>query len=180
VIALLSVRQRRRNAVLGMPHAALASILGREFDNFLYASIDEDKSGKLLSVLSALARLDVDPWREAAKLARLPEKAATERLTELIAALPDEASAHRSAGTIAIRLVALLPRGVGPMAVAPRQPSPDAGLMTNPRWAGYAILLALTLFAVCDLLSSRSSTPVDNPHPPPSAAGGVSPPTFQR
>jgi hypothetical protein len=31
-----------------------------------------------LSVLSALARLDVDPWQEAAKLARLLEETATQ------------------------------------------------------------------------------------------------------
>ena len=30
----------------------------------------------LLSVLSALARLDIDPWREAADLARMPKTAA--------------------------------------------------------------------------------------------------------
>jgi hypothetical protein len=30
----------------------------------------------LLSVLSALARLDVDPWKEAANLAQLPEETA--------------------------------------------------------------------------------------------------------
>jgi hypothetical protein len=43
------------------------SPLGSEFDDFLYASIGEDSNGVLLSVLSALARLDVDPWEEAAK-----------------------------------------------------------------------------------------------------------------
>jgi hypothetical protein len=36
-----------------------------EFDNFLYASIGADRNGMPLSVLSALARLDLDPWEEA-------------------------------------------------------------------------------------------------------------------
>ena len=63
----------------------------------------------LLSVLSALVRLDIDPWQEAAKLADLPGETATERLTSLIAALPDEPSAHRDSGRIATRLIALLP-----------------------------------------------------------------------
>ena len=31
----------------------------------------------LLSVLSALARLDIDPWQEAVQLAALPEETAT-------------------------------------------------------------------------------------------------------
>ena len=64
----------------------------------------------MLSVLSALARLDVDPWQEAANLARMPREAASERLTALIAALPDEPTADISAKAIAADLVALLPR----------------------------------------------------------------------
>ena len=64
----------------------------------------------LLSVLSALARLDIDPWQEAAKLARLPGETATQRLAALIAELPDEPSADPDPVTIAARLIALLPR----------------------------------------------------------------------
>ena len=63
-----------------------------------------------LSVLSALARLDIDPWQEAAELARLPPETATQRFASLIAALPDAWLAHLEFGTIAARLVALLPR----------------------------------------------------------------------
>ena len=64
----------------------------------------------LLSVVSALARLDVDPWEEAANLARLPKDAATQRLGALIAALPDGTPARPDPGTIAARLIPLLPR----------------------------------------------------------------------
>ena len=158
-----------------MTHAALASLLGPEFDNFLYASVDEARSGKLLSVLSALTRLDVDPWREAAKLARLPKEAAIQRLTALIAALPDEPSTHRSAGAIATRLIALLPHGDSPVIAPGRALPPGVGSMTNPRTVGFAIFLALMVLAFCNLLSSRSPTPVDNPHAPPSGAGEISP-----
>jgi len=59
---------------------ASVSLLNPEFDDFLFASIGEDRNGMLLSVLSAMARLDVDPWQEAAKLAGLPGQAATQRL----------------------------------------------------------------------------------------------------
>jgi hypothetical protein len=38
---------------------------GSEYDDFLFASMGEDRNGLPLSVLSALARLDVDPWEEA-------------------------------------------------------------------------------------------------------------------
>ena len=61
-----------------------------------------------LSVLSALARLEVDPQQEAAKLARLPRPTAAETLASLIALLPHEPSMHRDPETIAARLVAFL------------------------------------------------------------------------
>jgi hypothetical protein len=82
---------------------------GPEFNDFLFSSIGEDRNGMLLSVLSALVRLDVDPWQEAAELDRLPGKAATRRLASLISDLPDELSAPLDSETIASRLIALLP-----------------------------------------------------------------------
>jgi hypothetical protein len=91
-------------------HSAPASRLTSEFDDFLFAPIADDSNGMLLSVVSALARLDVDPWEEAASLARLPVDTATERLRALIAALPHGTSAFSDPAAIAARLIALLPR----------------------------------------------------------------------
>ncbi len=67
----------------------------------------------LVSVLSGLARSDVDPWQEAAKLAQLPGEAAAERLAALIGALPDGATLYPDSRTLAIRLIARLPRRPG-------------------------------------------------------------------
>ena len=67
------------------------SVPGSEFNDFLFAPIGEDRNGMLVSVLSGLARSDVDPWQEAAKLAQLPGEAATKELAALIGALPDGA-----------------------------------------------------------------------------------------
>jgi hypothetical protein len=61
------------------------SVLGAEFDDFLFAPIGKDRNGTPLSVLSALARLDIDPWQEADKLSQLPGETAVQRLTSLIA-----------------------------------------------------------------------------------------------
>jgi hypothetical protein len=44
----------------------------RVFDEFLSASIVEEKNGMALSVMSAFARRNVDPWQEAARLSQLP------------------------------------------------------------------------------------------------------------
>src|SRR5579862_3396368 len=97
-----------------MMRSASSSSLGSEFNDFLFAPIGEERNGMLLSVLSALARLDVDPWQEAAELARLSRENATQRLASLIAAaLPDKPSVRLDPGSIAARLIALLPRGAG-------------------------------------------------------------------
>ena len=95
--------------MVDMTRSASVSQLGSEFDDFLFAPIGAERNGMLLSVVSALARSDVDPWQEAAKLARLPQKTATQRLAALIAALPDRPSPPLDSGTIAARLIALLP-----------------------------------------------------------------------
>ena len=90
-----------------MTHAPLTPLIGAEFDKFLGAPIGEGRNGTPLSVLSALARLDVDPWQEAASLARMPTDAAAARLTALLVALPDAPTKDVPAKTIAADLVAL-------------------------------------------------------------------------
>lgn len=89
---------------------ASSTPLGSEFEKFLYASIRQDKNGIPLSVLSALARQDVDPWEEAAKLTRLPKEKAVTELVSLLGAFPNAPLAGPDSITIATRLIALLPR----------------------------------------------------------------------
>lgn len=63
-----------------------------------------------LSVLSALVRLNLDPWKEAAELSELPKDTATQRLATLIARLHGGQWAPADLGAIADRLIELLPR----------------------------------------------------------------------
>jgi hypothetical protein len=86
-----------------------AANLGAEFNNFLFA-IAAETDGGTVSVLSALARLDLDPWGEAAKLARLPKELAAHRLAGLIAPCAS-GTAPAQARRTAAKLVALLPSG---------------------------------------------------------------------
>jgi hypothetical protein len=81
-------------------------------------------------VLSALARLDVDPRQEAANLAQLPGGPAIERLALLLAVLPGRISANPDPRTIAARLIALLPRRTGP-GITSRETRPNSSTMTN-------------------------------------------------
>ncbi len=130
-----------------MIRTAAPAQLGREFDDFLFSPIGEERNGSTLSVVSALARSDVDPWQEAAKLARLPRTTATERLAGIIAALPDATSFD--AGTIAARLIALLPRNVVAAVASREQPLVGPANQNQPvkPVVIYVILLALVMGA---------------------------------
>jgi hypothetical protein len=159
-----------------MSRAGSASL--SEFDDFLFAPIGEERNGMLLSVLSALARQDVDPWEEAATLARLPGESATQRLALLIAGLPDAVSAHRDAGKIAARLIVLLPgraaanaasgkmaRGAdpkvrpdaGPTTLLGTRPKPffRIGSIGGSRLVVVGIILALCLLAAQYVMGSH-------------------------
>jgi hypothetical protein len=141
------------------------SALASEFDDFLFASIGEGRNDLPLSVLSALARLDIDPWQEATELAQVPRETATQRLASLIAALPDGPSARLDPGRIAARLIALLP-GQPSSKISLRGTLPDVGDVTKFR-AGicmFAVYIVVTLAAQWILASRQTSAEVDNTH----------------
>ncbi len=80
--------------------------LRSDFNKFLYAPINELDDEAPFSVLSALARQNVDPWEEAAALTRLSRESAILRLTTLISSMTTGPSAPAAT---AARLIALLP-----------------------------------------------------------------------
>jgi hypothetical protein len=92
------------------PQATALNPLGSDFDRFLYADVGADRHGGLLSVISALARLGLDPWEQAAMLARMPVDAAIRALSALLAGLPATTVAGADTVPLATRLVMLLPR----------------------------------------------------------------------
>ncbi len=85
------------------------SLINSKYNDFLYSAIGEEQSGMALSVMSALTRLDMDPWQEARRLAGLPEATAVERFAEMIGRLAPDRWKGQEATTIAARLVRLLP-----------------------------------------------------------------------
>lgn len=56
-----------------------------EFDAFLSLVLWEDKNGVSLSVLSLLARQNLDPWETALRFMGMPAKAAARVLADMIA-----------------------------------------------------------------------------------------------
>jgi len=125
------------------PIASMAA-LGPEFDDFLFAIIGDDRNGMQLSVVSVLARVDLDPWHEAAALAALPAELAVGRLAPLLAALSERTLQQASAQTTAVRLIALLPRRANAN-TPPAVRELGAASATHPRPLLTPILIAIYL-----------------------------------
>jgi hypothetical protein len=151
-----------------------------QLEDFLFAPIGDEKNGTTLTVLSALARQDIDPWREAASLAEMPRESATLRMSSLIADLPGRPSSRLDPEAIAAGLVARLPRSVV-AAPARTKALPRA---SGVNYSGLFIFLALAAFllgariviAIRELptsadsahasMSSTPSPPISTPSPP--------------
>jgi hypothetical protein len=152
-----------------------AAALAAEFDAFLFASIGEERNGMLLSVVSALARLNVDPWQEAADLARLPTTTATRRLTSLIAGLPNMPSTLLDPATNAARLIAHLPRRLGSNA-ASAEALRGVNLLAamQSRTIRYMVLVLMVVLGALGIAAGRSAAGFNNVDVP--ATGTVIPP----
>ncbi|WP_146208990.1 hypothetical protein [Azospirillum sp. TSO22-1] len=111
---------------------------------FLSAPLWEEKNGSPLSVLSALARLDIDPWAEAARLATLPRDAAASALAVILRRLPEQQPETPDTVTTADRLVRLLPVGGSATAIN----SATAGRSRRTGSIGPWLLLVLTAMLV--------------------------------
>lgn len=124
--------------MLPVIHRAAPAFLGDEFNGFLFAFVGTDRAGEPLSVISALARQDLDAWAEAAALARLPQDAAIVKLAAVLRRYTEIPQIAQEAGAIAVRLIALLPDR------APvRLP-----VLQKPRSEAAAVSAALLAFAI--------------------------------
>jgi hypothetical protein len=79
------------------------------YDAFLFAPIGDERAGVRLTVLSALARLNLDPWEHAAHLSTLARPEAERALASTLLLLPSYGSMALDTKVLATGLVALLP-----------------------------------------------------------------------
>lgn len=142
-----------------MKNSATVLSAKSEFDAFLFAHIGEEKNGMLLSVLSALARLDLDPWRETAELARMPRQIARQRLTSLIEALPNQPPTRPGPETVSTRLIALLPPAASP-SVGSSNKLPRGVPMLNHRAVICVILVNLLIMFGAEWAASTARPPI--------------------
>jgi hypothetical protein len=168
-----------------VPSASLSK-LPSAYNDFLYANVGEDTNGALLTVLSMLARRDVDPWEEAADLSRLPRDTAARRLISMIAASPGQSSTADQTA-VADRLIALLPARIASadsqpdtLQVVPPMPGSPRGvsLMVIAIYIGVMVVsqwIAASMFekAPVDVASSPPST-LGETLPSKTAEGGTS------
>jgi hypothetical protein len=117
-----------------------------DLSGFLCAPLWEERNGAPLSVLSALARLDMDPWAEAARLAALPRGGAASTLAAILGRLPGQHPGSSDTAMIAERLVVLLPKGGSATSIS-------GGEQTRPtdatgRWFLLALIATLCALVV--------------------------------
>ena len=140
-------------------HAALTH--RPELNDFLFAAIGEERNGMLLTVVSALGRLGLDPWTEADRFSGMPKTAAAQMLAPMIDRLPERLWAAADSQAIATRLVKLLPehRAAGasdPSGASARKP------VSTASWLIFAVLLTVVLVSMAtgrNLSSTRLLEP---------------------
>lgn len=124
-----------------------------EFNDFLFAIVGEEKNGTDLTVLSALARRDLDPWEEASRLSKMTKPAATDALATAIHSLPDGNWKTSDARSIAVRLVDHLP-GHGSAKPSAGKPTGRKEPMPNGQkwllWLGIALTVVTALSHLID------------------------------
>jgi hypothetical protein len=171
-----------------MMSAVTTARLGREYDRFLYASVGDDNNGMPLTVLSALARVDVDPWEEASKLTRLPPESAATQLASLLGALRHTPVMDLDSARLAAPLIALLPR---PLDHAPSLLKTFVQTAPAKHPQVVSILLTVSTYLIFMLLiqwlmgslqapsqtqpTQSSAATIESPSPPTSNVGAKSP-----
>ncbi len=118
--------------------------LPAEFNEFLFERISDDHLGRQVAVISALARLDMDPWAEAKKLSQLPAETAAWSLSLVLSRLPEIRMGIAERQQTALRLARLLPKLVlGKSAHAARATS--SGALPQAAAAGVLCAFAILL-----------------------------------
>jgi hypothetical protein len=157
-----------------MTSSGSVSVVGSKFNIFLFARVCEDRNDTPLSVLSALARLNLDPWQEAAELAQLPRESATQRLASSIAAVAGGPPAHLEHGIIAARLIALLPHHGNSEAPA-HEPVVDASDVGKFRAGIYMYAIFIIVMMAAQWIAASLQAPNQAHNTEPSASSTVLP-----
>jgi hypothetical protein len=160
-----------------MTHSPSTTSLGLAYNPFLFASFGEALAAGPISTVSALARLDIDPWQEAAELTRLPKGVAIQRLALLLARLPGWSDAIPDSQMAATRLIGLLPGQageVGEVGAVSRQPN-ELRAAASPTFVAIGFGIALIVLVTGFLAAPNDRAPEQATAKPASASSTAQP-----
>ena len=92
-----------------------------------------------LSVLSALARMDVDPWEEATRLAAMPKAIAERTLVSTVDQVLGKSWNRSETEVIAARLVQLLPQPEAKAGQLPKRRLQELARNELIGWCGWVL-----------------------------------------
>jgi hypothetical protein len=148
-----------------MSHPERVAMQNSDLNPFLYADVGTESNGSTLTMLSVLARLDHDPWLEAARWAKLSKAAAVESLIPIIDAIP--LSPPSALGVMLLPAPKWRPEVATPSLptkAAARFPGESLGAAASPRWLPIALLAyLLIIFLALNLahLPGNSTAPTE-------------------
>ena len=147
-----------------MPHHPSAFGITDKYNDFLFAPIGEQANGMQLSVLSALARMNVDPWEEAARLATMSPGEAEWTLVATLSKVPGSTWSLSEAEGIAKRLVQRLSHATYPAPNVGTEAKRDGARPINYwlMWLGFIIAMSLYQPRHHPTTASPSATKFDN------------------
>jgi hypothetical protein len=154
-------------------HRARFSTLSARYDDFLFAPVCEDANGMRLSVLSALARMNVDPWEEATRLAAMPRAIAEKTLISILDLASGRSWKPPEAAAIAARLVRLLPQPGEATALAGAANAATRPANAPTRWTQYWWVWLAFWVAMSLMMPHRQAT-TPNPGAATSESGAPS------
>ena len=125
-----------------------------KYNEFLFAPICEKSNGMRLSVLSALARMNVDPWEEATRLAEMPNTIAEGALVSTLDLIPNKSWEPSEIKVIAARLIRLLPQRNEASTTAAK----DIAAVRAKRTSYFLLCVAIAI----SILSSHHQAPTTN------------------
>ncbi|HEY1899469.1 MAG TPA: hypothetical protein VGG49_06740 [Steroidobacteraceae bacterium] len=142
-----------------MISATTSSSVGSEFDKFLFTPIGEDRNGLPLTVVSLLARMNLDPWQEAGTLAALPAEAAASRLASSLDTLTDPSLRQANPETAVLRLLALLPRQAAVMQTPAASIDTVAGRALKTHLGTIVFIISAIILLGAQILVAHRYTP---------------------
>ena len=146
-----------------MPSTDAFVLKNSDLNAFLFADVGTELNGSTLTMLSVLARLNKDPWAEAAKWTKMPKLSAIDSLARSIGEMPLSPGALAETNAIASRLILLLPTRT-----QNSRPNVRAAVTasTMPNWLPIALLCAFLVIGVAFTMISAPAPLIGVSTPP--------------